>query len=650
MQPSEIILEFDKIKEILGQLACSQGARARLMALAPALSEKECRARLQNTTEARKILDALGTPPLSSMEEINKLIALLKAESLLHPSQFLAVSQFLSSVRRVKNYLKRGEYMGLELAGYGRALVDLPDLNEEIERCIRGDLVDSGASSALRDVRRKMEHLVGQIKARLNSLLQNNKAWFSDSFVATRNGRLTLPVKREYRAQVTGTVVDLSSSGGTVFIEPAAVTKMQSELNTLQVEEENEVRKILYTLTALCQDCLPALQNDRDTLEALDFAFAKGKLSAGMGAIAPEITTQRQIIIRNGRHPLIEKDQCIPLNFELGGDTLGIVITGPNTGGKTVALKTVGLLSMMAQSGLHVPLEAGSRLCLHGAYLSDIGDGQSIAQNLSTFSSHMVSVLSILKSVHEESLVLLDELGSGTDPVEGMGIAIAVLDVLREKKCLFVATTHYPEVKEYAAHTSGLKNARMAFDRESLAPLYRLEIGEAGESCALHILKRLGFPEGILRRAELAAYGGEHAKAPQIISPLPMDAIAPVNLGASSAPRIQKETEPKPVSLHAAQFQLGDSVLVYPGRELGLVYAPANERGEVGVQIKGEKQRISHKRLKRHVAAENMYPEGYDFSIVFDSVENRKARHKMGKRCRPDLQITYEKEPEFPCK
>ena len=634
-------LEFDKIKEMLCEIASTQRAKEWIKALAPALSERECRSRLAQTTEARRMLDALGSPPTSSMDALEKIIPLLKAGGLLGPEQFLAISQFLASCRRMRSYLSRGEYLNTGLSGYGRALTELPELEGEIIRCIRGEMVDSNASAELRDVRRKMEQWNGQIKTRLNGILQGNRAWFSDNFVVTRGGRLALPVKREHRAHVPGTVVDISASGGTVFIEPAAVTKLQEELSELQIREENEVRRILYSLTALAESCLPTLEMNRDTFEALDFAFAKGTLSARMEAIEPKLTTGRRILITKGRHPLIDKDKCVPLDFVLGGDVSGVVITGPNTGGKTVALKTVGLLSMMAQSGLHVPAGEGTELCMHGNVLCDIGDGQSISQNLSTFSAHMTNILAILKETGPESLVLLDELGSGTDPMEGMGIAVAVLDVLREKRCLFVATTHYPEVKEYAYRTPDLQNARMAFDRETLSPLYRLELGEAGESCALYIARRLGFPEAMLTRAREAAYlARDPAKAP----PPPQSAAIGPDRSATQ-PRIRKEEAPKPVSAHAAQFQLGDSVLIYPGREIGLVYAPVDEKGFVGVQVKGVKRLVPHKRLKRHVAAENMYPDDYDFSIVFDTVENRKARHKMGKRHRPDLVIQYEKEP-----
>jgi dsDNA-specific endonuclease/ATPase MutS2 len=280
--------------------------------------------------------------------------------------------------------------------------------------------------------------------------------------------------------------------------------------------------------------------------------------------------------------------------------------------------------------------------------LCDIGDGQSITENLTTFSSHITNIINILSCTTKDSLILLDELGSGTDPAEGMGIAIAILEELRQKNCLFVATTHYPEVKEYANQSNGLMNARMAFDRESLKPLYRLEIGEAGESCALYIAKRLGLPKHMLERAYLEAYCTDSEKAPRILEnnfledaaeTMPVPKIQPALL-----PQITKTKEPKPVSTRSQRFQVGDSVVVYPQKKIGIVFRSADEKGEVGVQIQKKKEFINHKRLQLKVSAESMYPEDYDFSIIFDSVANRKARRKMDKGFQENLEIVYEKE------
>lgn len=647
-------LGFDMIRDMLADKACTAGAKEKIAVLAPFLAERELRSNLDQTSQARRILDALGLPPLSSMTEMEKIFALLQGEGLLSPAQLLAVAQFLASSRRMESYLKRADYLEQPLSTYRYSLMDVPQLTEEIERCIRGEEVDSNATKQLRDVRLKIEQWKGQVKSKLVSMLQKNKLWFSDGMVVQRGGRQVLPVKKQFKNQVPGAVVDMSASGSTYFIEPASVAKLQEELSLMEIEEENEVRRILYQLSAMAQDALPALRNNRDALEVLDFAFAKAKLSADMEAVAPIITLEKTLNIVNGHHPLLEKENCVPLNIVMGGEVRGVVITGPNTGGKTVALKTVGLLCLMAQCGLHVPADEGTVLPMRSAILCDIGDGQSISENLSTFSAHMTNILDILARTTGESLVLLDELGSGTDPAEGMGIAIAILEELRERGCLMVITTHYPEVKEYAQRAEGLINARMAFDRESLRPLYRLEIGEAGESCALHIAKRLGFSTKLLKRAHDAAYGARESAGArrEEDNKRDMEALFASNeqekqQGKSllpPRPKIQREEAPKEIPQRARQFRMGDSVLVYPGRKIGLVYDPCDEQGQVGVQIHGKKQRVPYKRLKLHVSAESMYPDDYDFSIVFDTVANRKARHQMDRKYAPDAQIVYEKE------
>jgi dsDNA-specific endonuclease/ATPase MutS2 len=425
---------------------------------------------------------------------------------------------------------------------------------------------------------------------------------------------------------------------------------MQEELNTLAIEENNEVNKILYILSGLVMDCETQLRCNMETMVTLDVIFARAKLSASMEAIPATHNTKKHIKIVNGRHPLLARSKCVPLNFEFQPGINGIVITGPNTGGKTVALKTIGLFAMMAQSGLHLPCEEAD-ICLTNAILCDIGDGQSITENLSTFSSHISNIIEILQLADYESLVLLDELGSGTDPQEGMGIAIAILEELKEKQCLFVATTHYPEIKEFAATTPGIMNARMAFDRESMSPRYQLEIGEAGESCALYIATRLGLPDKLIQRAKKAV--GQSLKA-SYHSILTEDSKVDENRKTSmdkeveqvQVGQIKTENEPdiklsriekakeiklKEVPTRAVRFEIGDSVMVYPQKKIGLIFEKTNLKGDIGVQIAGKKEYVNYKRLQLKASAKEMYPEDYDFSIVFDTVANRKARHKMDK-------------------
>ena len=471
-----------------------------------------------------------------------------------------------------------------------------------------------------------------QIKAKLDSLLRNNKLWFSEGFVSIRNGHYTLPVKREYKNLVKGAVIDVSQSGGTYFIEPSAAGKLHEEAAILHIEEENEVRRILYTLTALVEENLQYININIEAMEILDFIFAKAKLSISMKAIPLRVCTERKIEIKAGRHPLLKADTVVPLDFHIGGTTKGVIITGPNTGGKTVALKTIGLLSLMAQCGLHVPAQAGC-FTMNNYVLCDIGDGQSISENLSTFSSHLTNIIQILKVAGDQSMVLLDELGSGTDPAEGMGLAIAILEELSGKNCLFVATTHYPEIKEFAKSSPGIINARMAFDRQSLLPLYQLVIGEAGESCALYIAKRLGLPDKMIERASFAAYGKKINIASDVISNEIVYDTQP------SKKVIMPEVKKAPQTPRSLRLNIGDSVIVYPQKIIGIVYQMANEKGEVGVQIRDKKLLVNHKRLKLHVPASELYPENYDFSIIFESVENRKKKHAMARKHDPNTVI-----------
>lgn len=635
-------LEYYKILEMLGEHAVSETAKQKLLNLKPYLNQSEVQLKTQETTEGRKILDVMGTPPLSTMKDILMIVELSQKGVMLIPEQLNHIAQFITSCQRMKSYLKRAEAYSDTIAYYGESIHELNNLYEEIITSIRNNTVDDNASKELKDIRRKMDHISQNIKTKLDSILRSKKEYFTDGYVSKRNGHYVLPVKKEYKNQIGGSVLDISSTGSTYFIEPSAVIKLEDELSLLQIEEDNEVRKILYTLTGLVESHAMTIQINMEAFFTLDIIFAKARLSQDMKAIPARMSELRTIKIVNGRHPLINPKECVPLNFSIGNGIHGIVITGPNTGGKTVALKTVGLLALMAQSGLHVPCE-DAEICMSNAVLCDIGDGQSITENLSTFSSHITNIISILNHSDRESLILLDELGSGTDPAEGMGIAIAILEELKDKGCLFVATTHYPEIKEYATQSEFIVNAKMAFDRESLKPLYQLQIGEAGESCALYIAKRLGLPKRMLQRAYDEAY--KKSK----------DTITPVIDNSFLNDMVDQPTEVKTVSLQqdknqtlvnsrSERFQIGDSVLIYPQKKIGIVYQRATKTGEIGVQIQHKKQLVNHKRLQLIAPVSELYPDNYDFSIIFDTVENRKSRHKMEKGHQPGLEIRYEKD------
>lgn len=608
------MLEFDKIRELLKEGASTERARERIDALVPILDQERAEAAIEETTEARKVLDSLGTPPSGSTQEVREIAQEAELGSLLGAQQLDQIRQFAVLCMRLSRYLGKCRDIAPGIAGYGAGIQDLSPLQD-------------------------------QIRLKLENMLRSSRNIFSESFVSNRNGHYTLPVKKEHKNKVPGTVIDASSTGATVFIEPSAISRLREELETLRIEEENEEKMILYTLSAMVADSAEAIRINLEYMEELDFIFAKGKLSVSMKASRPKLNTERRIRLVNGRHPLLPIQNSVPLNIEFGGSIKGVIITGPNTGGKTVAMKTVGLLSVMAQCGLHVPCEEAD-LAMNAGFFCDIGDGQSISENLSTFSAHMKNVIRILEQTEEESLVLLDELGSGTDPAEGMGLAVAVLEELRGRGCLFMVTTHYPEVKEYGERTEGVINARMAFDRESLRPLYRLELGESGESCAFYIAKRLGMPQRILNRAEKAAYGtvaGKTSKRlPEKTDPKPQQKAAASRIRPKRTEPDTGEKRRQRQTQIGKKFAMGDSVMVYPQKKLGIVFAPANDKGEVGVQIQKRKIFVSHRRLRLHVSAEKMYPPDYDFSILFDTVENRKARHAMERKHVPGLEIRHE--------
>ena len=633
MNQTEKTLEFDKIKENWKALTLTDWAKQEIEKTEPCLSELELKARLKDTTEARILLEKCGNPPLTSLEGICELMVISEKGGCLTVAQLERLGMTLVSFRRVKAYLERGKVYQLGLPYYAENIDALEELEEMITLQIRNGSVDDGASSLLKDLRNAIIRTEDKMREKADAMIRSNKECMSDSFSTMRNGHICIPVKKEYKFRISGTVMDKSSTGNTLFIEPTSVAKYYEELQNLKLDEENEERRILYTLSAMVADEAEVLQQDIKMMEKLDYIFSKGKLSMDYDGIAPTINTERRITLKNGRHPLMEKTVCIPLQFSIGNGINGIVITGPNTGGKTVAIKTVALNCMMAQCGLHVAAEDAD-ICMNSNFLCDIGDGQNLSENLSTFSAHITNVLDILKHVNRDSLVIMDELGSGTDPTEGMGIAIAILEELSKSGALYLVTTHYPEVKQYAQKKESVVNARMTFDKESLKPLYQLVIGEAGESCAFHIAKRLGMPGNMLQTAAKAAYG---KVADWLLEDIQNQRIEKLHM-----PKVQKIKQVNGQQTKALKFQLGDSVMIYPEKKIGIVCETANDKGVLRVQLPNKKIWINHKRIKLHVAAQELYPEDYDFSIIFDTVENRKLRHQMGKHHMEGVQIEVE--------
>ena len=615
MADTEALLEFNKIKEIWKELALTEWARKQIDEAVPLMEETKVRARLRETTEAKKMMEVYGQPPLVSLEGVEEWMKTAKIGGCLTPEQLAAVS-------RMKQYLNRGKAAGISMAWYEENLDSCEELRRSIHEQIRNSRVDDNASKFLKSCRMDMEREERAMREKADAAIRGNKAYMADSFSTMRNGRMCIPVKAEFKNRIKGTVIGQSATGSTVFLEPASAARHAEALELLKIQEENEVLRILYVLTGLVYDCQEIMEQNVRTMEKLDFMFSRGKLSFRYDGTEPSINLERKIVLKDGRHPLMEKEVSVPLQFSVGEGVNGIVITGPNTGGKTVAIKTVALNCMMAQSGLHTACREAD-ICMNSNFLCDIGDGQSLSENLSTFSAHIANVLDILKKAGKDSLVIMDELGSGTDPAEGMGIAVAILEELKKSGALFLVTTHYPEVKQYADRTPGILNARMTFDKESLKPTYQLVIGEAGESCAFYIAGKMGMPEEMLKNAARAAYGSE--ELPEALK----SQISENSLVREKTGGIRKAKKTAGAGVKAPKYQLGDSVMVLPDKKIGIVCQPENEKGVLRVQLPGKKIYINHKRVKLHVPADRLYPEGYDFSIIFDTVENRKLRHQV---------------------
>ena len=628
-------IEFDKIKEIWAGLAVTGSAKEEIANAGVFIDELELNKKLRDTTNSRKMIENLGNPPLQDVTEIREILMEASKGGCLTPYQLERVEKVLVVVERLKDYLVRGKLFENPLAYYDENLDELPELREEICKKIRYEAVDDHATNVLYDIRIKIARAEEAVKQKAEQVIRNNKDCMADTFYTLRNGRVCVPVKKEYRYRIPGSVIDKSASGNTVFVEPAALGKHYEELQLLRVEEENEVYNILYTLTALVSEAVPVMEENMSMIEKLDFIFSKGKLSIDLDCTEPKINLDRRIVLKEARHPLMDRKINVPLNFTIGDDIRGIVITGPNTGGKTVSIKTVMLNSYMAQCGLHVPCREAD-ICMNSNYLCDIGDGQNISENLSTFSAHIKNVLEILQKVNRESFVIMDELGSGTDPAEGMGIATAILEELRKSGANFLVTTHYPEIKDYAKKQEHIINARMTFDRETLMPTYSMVIGEAGESCAFYIADRLGMPESMLKVAVEAAYGKEAVKSYNFRNHN--------GINKTENRKIQKDVRKPDTPKLTREYRIGDSVMVYPDKKIGIVCEPENDKGVLRVQIAGRKIWINHKRIKLHVKAEELYPADYDFSIIFDSVENRKIRHDMERKYTEEIIQTTDEE------
>ncbi len=627
-------LGYYQILNEISQFAKTNRGKETLLSLRPTQNKKKIEHSLHEITEAMNILAISGSIPIHSLDQIGQYIDQAKKGMALKVDQFTRIVSFLDHCQKLKQFMKDKEYAGPTVSLYAASIGDVSELETEISRCLRNGHVDDYASSDLNYLRRHLATGQEKLKEKAQSLVRSGRIapYLQDTNISERSGRYVLAVKKEYRKKIQGTVLDTSASGSTLFIEPVELSTLQEEIELIKIAEETEVERILYELTQLFLSHEQVIQIAVETMHHYDVLFAKANYSRKIHATIPTINEEFQIHLKEARHPMLGNN-AIPLTIPIGDKERALVITGPNTGGKTVTLKTVGLLTLMAQSGLPIPAKKGSEIAIFQHIFVDIGDGQSIEQNLSTFSSRMVNIIEILQMTNDSSLVLIDELGSGTDPREGMALAIVILEQLYEKGATLFATTHYSEMKKFADETEGFLNGSMEFDIQTLQPTYRLLLGKSGQSQAFDIAAKLGMHPTLLERAHQKAYQEEkdyHQNITQetLQSPSYQKQVIVNKYAHSNVGKSKQELPASKVTI----FNQGDNVLILATGETGIVYKGPNDYGDYIVQLKGEKRTFNYKRIELKISAADLYPPDYDFDIIFKSKEYRKIKKDMNRK------------------
>lgn len=608
-------IQFNQVKEQIERHCVSSLGKKRFKKLQLNAKPVVVTTRYNETEEARALLDAKLTMPFMGLSSIDVFMEQLEKGLLLEASSLIDVADFLRSGRMIRCFMEKHESLAPTLTMYARSITEFTEIEDEIYFSIKNGQVADEASKELRRIRRLIAEKESKIEERLSKFLKNkdNQKQIQEFFVSKKNERFTIPIKAAYKNQVAGTIIETSSKGTTVFIEPTAVTKLNDELAMLKVEESTEIYQILATLSGLILENLVPIQLNLETIAEYDMIFARGKYSRLIQGVTPKLNQRGYIHLVNAVHPLIEAN-AVPLNFTVGEDYRGLIITGPNAGGKTVVLKTVGLLALMTLLGIQLPADEGTEMGLFEGIFVDIGDSQSLENALSTFSSHIQNIADIMQVAPRNSLVLFDEIGSGTEPNEGAALAIAILEEFYQRGNIVVATTHYGEIKRYSEIHPDFINAAMAFDQATLTPLYQLLMGESGESNALWIAKKMNLKEHVIQQAQRYMEDKDYS------------------LTKASIPKnktmIDSQTErAESVSL----LKKGDRVLLLDYNENGLVFEDNPLRETVTVFYRNDYHEVVPKRLKLEVLATDLYPPDYDLSTLFTSYTERKLDHDINR-------------------
>lgn len=607
-------LQYNELKEMVKSYCVSGLGKRQIDKLEPISNIKVVKNRLNETTEARAILDTERHVPFLGITNIESSILHLEKGMILNPGELVSISDFLRGCRKIKRFMLDKKFFAPVLSAYANSMSEFEAVEEEINFSIKGNSIDSAASKKLKRIRQNIAIAEEKIKERLNKFLNSsaNKNYIQDFFISKKDDRYTIPIKASYKNQVSGTIVEVSSKGSTVFMEPNTITKLNGELASLKAEEAMEEYQILSTLTGMILENLHPIKINIDLISQYDMVFAKAKFSKEIGGVAPKLNDYGYIKLIRAKHPLLT-DEAVPLDFEIGKRYRSLIITGPNAGGKTIVLKTIGLLTLAVMSGFHIHANKETEIAVFENIFVEIGDNQSIENALSTFSSHMKNLSEIMGASNNNTLLLFDEIGSGTEPNEGAALAISILEEFYHMGCITVATTHYGEIKRFSEMHDDFMNAAMQFNSETLEPLYKLVIGKSGESNALWISKRMNMRENVLQRAKEYIENKEYR-------------LARVN--------DQKIRKPKIVTGQAEEkydYQKGDRVTLLDFDDVGIVYKEMDKFYNVTVFYNEEFIEVNGKRLRLELRAKDLYPEGYDLETLFVDYSVRKMEHDIAR-------------------
>ena len=602
-------LELNKVKKLIKIHCVSSLGKNLIDKLEPSGNYTVVKRRLDENKEARKVLKNSNHIPLEGLFNANPVIEKVEKGMILEPVELVACEDFLRGCRKIKNFMIDKEFYSPTLSSYALNITECENIEEEIKFSIKNNKVYSDASKELKKIRRNIDICEGRIREKLNKFLTSstNKKYIQEFIISKRDDRFVVPIKSSFKNEVEGAILDTSSKGSTVFVEPASISKYSLELITLKSEEAIEEYKILSYLTELIYDKIREIKLNMEIVSEYDMVFAKAKFSENNKCITPKINNHGYTKIIKGKHPIL-KGNVIPLDFEIGKTYRSLIITGPNAGGKTVTLKTVGILTLMTQCGFDILADENTEISIFEKIFVDIGDNQSIENALSTFSSHIKNISNIMREANKNTLVLFDEIGSGTDPNEGASLAIALLEEFYQMGCITIASTHYEEIKRFANEHPHFENAGMMFDKETLEPLYKLIIGKSEDSNALYISKKMGIKDKVLQKAKSYMDNKNYD-------------FTLINENKISQPYIEEE---KSSLIAFPDFEVGDKVELLDFKDFAIVYKPMDKFNNVEVFYKNELISINARRLKLQFKAKDLYPEGYDLNSLFVTFEKRK--------------------------